>query len=636
MPTRPTRRFHRRLGLLAGSVCLLALGLTPTAQSLSAQVLQLLTRVNTWTATQTFQDLRVADLTPSVTTSRIYNSGGNLYWDGVLIGDVGAPVSSPHNILSATHPDTAVAAVARGALIVGNATPAWSRLTVGSAGQFLRTDGTDVAWGTDGSALTALNATALASGTVPLARLSGITNAEIAAGAAIAWTKLSLAGSSLADLATRSAADLSSGTLDDARLSANVSLFGASVDSAEIANGTIADADIATGTIGLDKLNGAYAGCSVGETLTIGVGPVVECGSAVGTGTVTSVALSVPAGFTVSGSPVTTSGTLALGLSTQTANTVWAGPSTGSPAAPAFRALVNADLPLSGVGAGTYSSVTVNTAGVVTAGSANQSLSTVTGTLAVGNGGTGLTTATDDVVMIGNGTAWAGLALPNTGTTGALQYTTATNTFSALASVTTASNTQTLTNKTFDAAATGNVLSLIGRQYFPVGSCVGATPTTAAFGNDNGTTTMAAAACTNLTERALAVFNFDATTDEAVVLPFVWPSEWTGSNWSVGIRWLSATGATAGRVVWAVDVMCIADGVALPATFGGTATGNQEPSTTAGASTVLGLVPTLTGLNCNPGGTGLVRLRRLGTDASDTMAGDASLLSVVIRTDLTQ
>jgi hypothetical protein len=65
-----------------------------------------------------------------------------------------------------------------------------------------------------------------------------------------------------------------------------------------------------------------------------------------GSGTVTSVALTVPAEFSVSGSPVTTSGTLAVSKATQSANTVYAGPTTGSAAAPAFRTVVPADLPL--------------------------------------------------------------------------------------------------------------------------------------------------------------------------------------------------------------------------------------------------------------------------------------------------
>lgn len=65
-----------------------------------------------------------------------------------------------------------------------------------------------------------------------------------------------------------------------------------------------------------------------------------------GTGTVTSVAATVPTSIlSVSGSPITTSGTLALSLATQTANYVWSGPTTGAASTPTFRALVAADIP---------------------------------------------------------------------------------------------------------------------------------------------------------------------------------------------------------------------------------------------------------------------------------------------------
>lgn len=66
-----------------------------------------------------------------------------------------------------------------------------------------------------------------------------------------------------------------------------------------------------------------------------------------GSGTVTSVALTVPSRQTVAGSPVTTSGTLAITDNTQSASQVFAGPSSGSAAAPTFRALVAGDLPAS-------------------------------------------------------------------------------------------------------------------------------------------------------------------------------------------------------------------------------------------------------------------------------------------------
>ena len=62
-------------------------------------------------------------------------------------------------------------------------------------------------------------------------------------------------------------------------------------------------------------------------------------------GSVTSVGLALPGIFSVSGSPVTSSGTLTGSLATQTANTVWAGPTSGGALAPTFRALVGADFP---------------------------------------------------------------------------------------------------------------------------------------------------------------------------------------------------------------------------------------------------------------------------------------------------
>lgn len=66
--------------------------------------------------------------------------------------------------------------------------------------------------------------------------------------------------------------------------------------------------------------------------------------NAKGSGTVTSVALTTPAFLNVAGSPITTSGTLAVTLANQTANTIFAGPTTGGAAAPTFRAFVAADL----------------------------------------------------------------------------------------------------------------------------------------------------------------------------------------------------------------------------------------------------------------------------------------------------
>lgn len=88
-----------------------------------------------------------------------------------------------------------------------------------------------------------------------------------------------------------------------------------------------------------------------------------------GSGTVTSVGMTVPSFLSVAGSPVTTSGTLALTLATQSANTVLAGPTSGGAATSAFRALVAADIPATAVSAGTCTScdLTIDAAGRITA-----------------------------------------------------------------------------------------------------------------------------------------------------------------------------------------------------------------------------------------------------------------------------
>lgn len=73
--------------------------------------------------------------------------------------------------------------------------------------------------------------------------------------------------------------------------------------------------------------------------------------NASGSGTVTSVALadtSTTPLFNISGSPITSSGTLDFALKTQSANIILAGPTTGSAAQPTFRSLVIGDLSFAG------------------------------------------------------------------------------------------------------------------------------------------------------------------------------------------------------------------------------------------------------------------------------------------------
>jgi hypothetical protein len=112
---------------------------------------------------------------------------------------------------------------------------------------------------------------------------------------------------------------------------------------------------------------------------------VVE-GASSGVGSVSSVALTVPSRQSVSGSPVTSAGTLAITDNTQSANLVFAGPASGSAAAPTFRAIVPADLPLassSAFGAAKVDGTTITASGgVLSAVGGGSSPTTTKGDLA--------------------------------------------------------------------------------------------------------------------------------------------------------------------------------------------------------------------------------------------------------------
>ena len=139
----------------------------------------------------------------------------------------------------------------------------------------------------------------------------------------------------------------------------------------------------------------------------------VTCGGGgSGTGTVTSVGLTVPSWLTVSGSPVTTSGTLAVASASEPANEVLASPN-GSAGSPSFRALTSADIPTTLNGLTSASSLA--SVGTVTSGVWNASVvqpayggtgvaGTLTGLVAA-NGTSAMTPATAaNVIALWSGT----------------------------------------------------------------------------------------------------------------------------------------------------------------------------------------------------------------------------------------
>ena len=155
-----------------------------------------------------------------------------------------------------------------------------------------------------------------------------------------------------------------------------------------------------------------------------------------GLGTVTSVGLSLPNIFTVSGSPVTTTGSLTAALATQSQNLIFASPN-GTSGQPTFRSILNADLPTVSIAKGGLGLTTVATNNQVIASNgtgyegrtisvgtgltltqatgsiafaldlASINLTSLGGVLTTSQGGTGVSAApANGELLIGNGTVW--------------------------------------------------------------------------------------------------------------------------------------------------------------------------------------------------------------------------------------
>jgi hypothetical protein len=111
----------------------------------------------------------------------------------------------------------------------------------------------------------------------------------------------------------------------------------------------------------------------------------------------------------------------AIVVSDQAANVVYAGPTAGPAAPTAFRALVNADLPASGVSANTYGSsslipiLTVNAQGVVTNASTTAFSGGSVTSIDVSGGTTGLTTSGGPITASGTITLAGTLAIASGG-----------------------------------------------------------------------------------------------------------------------------------------------------------------------------------------------------------------------------
>lgn len=288
------------------------------------------------------------ELTTNVNHNNLLNKGTNTH--AQIDTHVGS-TSNPHNVTS-----TQVLPI-----------------QTGNTGKVLITDGTDVSWqpnpaGTVASIATAQPAAGLtvtggpitSSGTLTfalandLAALEGLASTGIAVRTGTdAWAQRTITGTAGQITVTNGSGAAGNPTLSLNTTGTAGTYATVTTDAYGRVTSGSASQSTATGGTGLTAIGtanqvlGVNAGATALEykTITAGTGITVTPGvgtltiASTVTGTVTSVGLTAPPMFTVTGTPVTSSGTLNLTLATQAKNTVLAGPTTGANAAPTFRTL---------------------------------------------------------------------------------------------------------------------------------------------------------------------------------------------------------------------------------------------------------------------------------------------------------
>lgn len=240
-----------------------------------------------------------------------------------------------------------------------------------------------------------------------------------------------------------------------------------------------------------------------------------------GIGTVTSVGLALPNVFSVSGSPVTSAGTLTATLANQSANTVFSGPTTGSATAPTFRSLVEADI--------TLSDVTTNNATTLRHGflpkltgngsdcvRGDGSISTCPGAGTGGDFSTNTTTSAAQQVVVASGAGGkTGQFATGSGvgilTAGVLSF--KTNPSGAFVGDT---DTQTLSNKTL---TTPTIASFANSNHNHTNSAGGGLLAITAFSSSTGSGAVVGATSPSLTTPSLGVATATSINKVAITAP---------------------------------------------------------------------------------------------------------------------
>lgn len=325
-----------------------------------------------------------------ISSAQVYSAGAGLTLTGTQFS-----LSSP---VATSLGGTGLTSYTAGDLVYYSTGSALSKLGIGTSTYLLTSSGTAPQWSdpagvTVGNATNAVNATNATNATTSTNIASGTAGALAYNTGAGATTFLALGTQDYVLTAGASAPQyVAQSTL--------------SVGSAATATTATTASNLAGGAANQLAYQTGAGATSFATAPTAGATFLEWSGSAFQWSTaVTSVALSLPAEFTVTGSPVTGTGTLTGAWANQTANYVFAGPTTGSATTPTFRALVNADIPAALTGK-TYDGLTLtaNATGFSVAGGTTSKTLTVNNTLTLaGTDGTTTTLpATSGTVALDN------------------------------------------------------------------------------------------------------------------------------------------------------------------------------------------------------------------------------------------
>jgi hypothetical protein len=181
--------------------------------------------------------------------------------------------------------------------------------------------------------------------------------------------------------------------------------------------------------------------------------------------------------------------------------------------------------------------------------------------------------------------------------------------------------TKTFTNTTYDAAATGNVLTYIDKRYFTAAGCSNATATAAW---DLPTANAATATCIGTTTTTGLLTFADGSTQVATVHHRL-PSDWTSTSFAVLLVYSGSVSSTS-TIDWRVSTACVADTEDLTSPSYNTATTNSAAGpTTTPQQKSSSFSPAVT--NCAAGETQYIKVEKV---TGDTYTGSGYVLGMEV------